>query len=182
MSSTKAIDPGFDDLYREFGASLEQPPRPVNWNLLTSEEADLEWRDLDAWVTWLKSTFGLPPSIVPPNWHRHDELIWELSALHTHFLSSYDPDTSPSAPIGWMRDFADTRHRLREWVAICGTRLDRDRPTRQTTWPGEEPPGASNEVVISDRATDFEEFVRADVRQRQRIEHRVARETSRSQP
>ena len=41
---------------------LERPPESINWNLLVSEDADREWRDLDAWATWLKVTFGLPPS------------------------------------------------------------------------------------------------------------------------
>lgn len=145
-------------------------PSAINWNLLDAEEARAEWRDLDAWVRWLKTTFGLPPSIVPPNWHRHDELIWELSALHTHFLASYDETASPSAPISWMRDFADTRHRLRDWVAQCGTRLDRDRPTRQTTWPGETPAASGGEIEIRDRSADFDEFVQADVLRRARIE------------
>ena len=60
---------------------------------------DREWRDLgelDAWVTWLKVTFGLPPSIVPPYRRRHDGLVWELSALHTHWLSCYHETASPS--------------------------------------------------------------------------------------
>lgn len=145
-------------------------PSAINWNLLDADEARAEWRDLDAWVRWLKTTFGLPPSIVPPKWHRHDELIWELSALHTHFLACYDETASPSAPISWMRDFADARHRLRDWVAQCGTRLDRDRPTRQTAWPGEPAPSPAAEVEIRDRAADFDEFVRADLVRRARIE------------
>lgn len=119
---------------------------------------------------WLKTTFGLSPAIVPPYWHRHDELIWELSALHTHFLACYDETSSPSAPIAWMRDFADARNRLRDWVAICGTRLDRDRPTRQTDWPGEPAEPSGGEVEIPDRPRDFEQVVLADVRQRQRAE------------
>ncbi|MEP6815879.1 MAG: hypothetical protein ABI873_10045 [Marmoricola sp.] len=146
------------------------PPGPINWNLLDAEEAQAEWRDLDAWVHWLKATFGLAPVIVPPCWHRHDELIWELSALHTHFLACYEESASPSAPIGWMREFAEARHRLRDWVAICGTRLDRDRPTRQTTWPGEPAEPTGSEVEIRDRAADFDDFVRTDVLRRRRIE------------
>jgi len=145
-------------------------PSAINWNLLDADEAEAEWRDLDAWVHWLKTTFGLPPSVVPPNWHRHDELIWELSALHTHFLACYDETASPSAPISWMRDFADARHRLRDWVAQCGTRLDRDRPTRQTAWPGEPAPAPAADVEIRDRSADFDEFVKADVLRRARIE------------
>jgi len=144
--------------------------RPINWNLLTAEEALLEWADLDAWVQWLRRTFGLPPSVVPPLWHRHDELVWELSALHTHWLNAYDPDGTPSGPIGWLRDFADARHRLREWVSSAGCRLDRDRPTRQTAWPGEAPPEASGEVEIVDRHADFVRFVTEDVAARRRTQ------------
>lgn len=163
-----AYQPSASDQYDE---RYEVPsrtaiPAPVNWNLLDADEAELEWRDLDAFVSWLKTTFGLPPSILPPYWHRHEELIWELSALHTCFLASYEDGAPPSAPIGWMREFAEARHRLREWVAICGTRLDRDRPTRLTAWPGEESVPAGGEVEICDRATDFEEFVWADVERR----------------
>ena len=61
------------------------------------------------------------------------ELVWEPSALHLHWLAAYDPEQNGSAPLGWHRDFSDARLRLRDWVAASGTRLDRDRPTRQTT-------------------------------------------------
>ncbi|MCR1785942.1 hypothetical protein KVF89_25630 [Nocardioides carbamazepini] len=166
------------DDYGPFDGINERPPAPVDWNLLDADNAEIEWRDLDAWVTWLKTTFGLPPAVVPPYWHRHDELIWELSALHTHFLACHDRDASPSAPNMWMRDFADTRHRLRDWVSICGTRLDRDRPTRQTTWPGETETRTAGEVEIHDRSADFEEFVRADVLRRRRIQHLVTTDWS----
>lgn len=150
--------------------AYDEPPGPINWNNLDADQAEAEWRDLDGFVLWLKASFGLSPAIVPPYWHRHDELIWELSALHTHFLACYDETSSPSAPIAWLRDFAEARHRLRDWVAQCGTRLDRDRPTRQTTWPGEPAEAGGGETEIRDRAADFEEFVRADVLRRRRIQ------------
>lgn len=153
----------------------ERPPRPIDWNDLGPEDADLAWRDLDAWVSWLKAAFGLPPSILPPFWHRHDELVWELSALHTHWLSCYDETANASAPIAWMRDFADARHRLRDWVAISGTRLDRDRPTRQTTWPGETAADNGGEIAIADRRCDFEEVVRADVLRREALQQTLMR-------
>ena len=153
-----------------FGTDRDLPPGPINWNLLDAPTAAIEWRDLDTFVTWLKDTFGLPPAIVPPYWHRHDELIWELSALHTHFLACYGDTASPSAPVAWMREFADCRQRLREWVAICGTRLDRDRPTRRTIWPGEPATSVAAEVEITDRATDFKKFVHDDVSRRSRTE------------
>ncbi|WP_420898960.1 hypothetical protein [Janibacter melonis] len=92
----------------------DRPLRQINWNLLTADEAMAEWTDLDAWVDWLRLSYGLPPTVVPPYWHRHDELVWELSALHTHWLNAYDSEGSPSGPIGWHRDFAEARNRLRE--------------------------------------------------------------------
>ena len=147
----------------------EDPPGPINWNLLDAETAEAEWRDLDAFVLWLKATFGLPPSILPPLWHRHDELIWELSALHSHFLACFEETASPSAPIAWMRDFAEARHRLREWVSLCGTRLDRDRPTRQPAWPGEESDQSAQEIEIRNRTADFEAFVTDDISRRRRV-------------
>jgi len=76
----------------------------VNWNLLNAEEAEIAWINLNRWVNWLRNTYGLPASIVPPFWYRHPELVWELSSLHLHWLCAYDPDQHGSAPFGWHRD------------------------------------------------------------------------------
>ena len=48
----------------------ERPLRPINWNLLTADEAFDEWHDLDAWVDWLRHTYGLPPTVIPPLWRK----------------------------------------------------------------------------------------------------------------
>ena len=69
-------EPYDSEAWRSVTDLLERPPAPINWNLLDAEQAEIEWHDLDHWVKWLKSTFGLPPNIVPPYWHRHDELLW----------------------------------------------------------------------------------------------------------
>jgi single-stranded DNA-binding protein len=105
----------FDDLD---GPLTPEPPHPINWNLLTAEETEIEWMELNRWVNWLRRTYGMPASVVPPFWHRHPELVWERSALPLHRLSVYDPDQHGSAPFGWHRDFADARQRLHDWVAI----------------------------------------------------------------
>ena len=55
-------------------------------------------------------------------------------------------------------------------MAASGTRLDRDRPTRQTSWPGEEPAPAVEDVVIANRDEDFVQFVIEDVNARKREE------------
>ncbi len=151
-------------------ALLAEPPRPVNWNLLTADEAEAEWLELNKWVHWLRHTYGLPASVIPPFWHRHPELVWELSALHLHWLCAYDVEQNGSAPLGWHRDFADARQRLREWVAACGTRLDRDRPTRKTIWPGETPSDSVEDRIIENREADFVQFVLDDVAARRQAE------------
>lgn len=149
----------------------------IDWNTLDVEEAEAEFRHLDEWVTWLKNAFGLPAAVIPPMWHRHDELIWELSALHTAFLNSYSEIASPSAPIAWMKEFAEARYRLRDWVTLSGTRLDRDRATRRTTWPGEPPTPTPTEADIDDRWADFEEFIYEDSLQRLRNQAAVDKPT-----
>lgn len=149
---------------------LPSVPRPVNWNILTSEQAAFEWVELDRWVNWLRHTYGLGPSIIPPLWHRHPEFVWELSALHLHWLSAYHEQQNGSAPLGWHVDFAAARERLHDWASACGTRLDRDRPTRQTAWPGEDPAPAVEESAIEDRGADFRRFVVEDVARRRAVE------------
>lgn len=148
---------------------------PVDWRTLTAAEAKVQWRALDAFVYWLRTRYGLPPTVVPPLWHRHPELVEELSALHTHRLECYAPGSSGSGPNTWHADFADARDRLREWVATSGTRLDRDRPTRATAWPGEPPAPPADEQPITDRQADFAAFVVADLDDRRATQARQAR-------
>lgn len=145
-------------------------PRPINWNLLNAHDLEQELLALNRWVNWLRREYALPASEIPPMWHRHPELLWELSALHLHWLCAYDPEQDGSAPFGWHRDFADARTRLRDWVAASGTRRDRDRPTRQTFWPGEEQTQQVVEETITDREADFVQFVLDEVAARQRAE------------
>lgn len=161
------IDDTLDDID---GPLTSEPPHPINWNLLTAEEAETEWIELNRWVNWLRFTYGLPASVVPPFWHRHPELVWELSALHLHWLCAYDPDQHGSAPFGWHRDFADARQRLHDWVTTSGTRLDYDRATRQTAWPGEPKGEAVEDVVVANRDDDFVRFVIDDVNRRREAE------------
>jgi hypothetical protein len=165
----------FDEPDDDVDADLyPESPHPINWNLLTSDEVRAEWLELNGWVNWLRRTYGLPAAVIPPFWYRHPELVWELSALHLHWLSAYDPEQHGSAPNAWHKDFADARERLREWVALSGTKLDRDRPTRQTIWPGEEPDPDTGETVIENRDRDFVAFVNADIARRRAEEDAAA--------
>ena len=98
--------PEHDDMPPEAGLAsprfdVPEPPHPVNWNLLTANDLEAELLELNRWVDWLRHTYGLSASVVPPYWHRHPELLWELSALHLHWLCAYDPEQNGSAPLGW---------------------------------------------------------------------------------
>lgn len=145
---------------------LDLDDGPTNWLLLGAEAARAALIELDEWVKFIRTTYGLSPAVLPPLWHRHDELIWELTALHQHWMYCYSPDAPPSAPLSWHHDFAVARPRLREWVSACGTRIDRDRPTRHTAWPGEPPVATGDEVPITDRDRDFREFLDEDFHRR----------------
>ncbi|RPF21307.1 hypothetical protein [Myceligenerans xiligouense] len=162
------------------GVFGEVPLRPLNLRALTSVEAEIYWRVLDDWVTWLRGEYGLGVSYVPPLWHRHAELRWELSALHTAWLASYHPEASALAPVAWHRELGESLRRLHDWVAQSGTTLAQDRPTSVTVWPGEPGFGAAETwqnagepTPITDRAADFEAWLADDLAARRAVEARV---------
>ena len=183
-----------DDDVRRFLDDLTRPPAPgrgpvppttrqtqaaavpariavINWHDLDPDDARNQWVRLDLWVTQLRADYGLAPNVIPPLWHRHHELVWELSALHTFWLNAYSPGAGATSPLMFQRYFAETRTRLREWVSTCGTKLDTDRPTRQTAWPGQPPYLSPPEHPITDRQADFDAFVAADVAHRRAAAH-----------
>ena len=157
-------DDGFED---QVEAILAAVPRPINWRDLDPVDAESEWLELNAWVTWLRATYHLPPAVLPPCWHRHPELVWELSALYLHWLGAFDPAQQASAPIGWHADFAAARDRLREWTTVTGCTLTTHRPPAAVVWPGELAEQVTPEERIGDRESDFVEFVLHDVAARE---------------
>jgi hypothetical protein len=146
----------------------------VNWATLSADRAKDEWASLDAFVDQLRADYGLPPTIIPPLWHRHWELVWELSALHTYWRHAYAPDAGGTQPLMFHRFFAEARNRLREWVATCGSKLDTDRPTRLTAWPGEPARLPEGEHPILDRRADFNAWVAQDVARRRATQQQTA--------
>ena len=59
-------EPEPHDTGSEHGDSaLPEPAHPINWNLLTADEAEAEWLELNAWVNWLRHTYGLPAALIP---------------------------------------------------------------------------------------------------------------------
>lgn len=173
------LPPGVEEKTRELAkqayvsdlaAALGQVPRPINWRTLPPNDLEHELLELNGWVDWLRHTYGLPAQVIPPMWHRHPELLWELSALRQHWLFCFDPQAKGNQALAWHHDFAIARERLRDWVTISGTRLDRDRPTRITAWPGGEADGwtepSTAEAPVTERTKDFLAFVEEQVKAR----------------
>lgn len=107
---------------------------------------------------------------MPPFWHRHPELVWELSALHLHWLCAYDPDQDGSAPCGWHRDFADARQRLRDWIATSGTLIGTRPADAPDSLARRAAPESVEDTFVTDRDEDFARFVLDDVARRRRAE------------
>ncbi|GAA1854517.1 hypothetical protein [Myceligenerans crystallogenes] len=156
------------------------PVQPMNLRALTSAEAELYWRALDDWVDWLRRDYGLGVAQVPPLWHRHAELRWELSALHTAWLASYDSEASALAPVAWHRELAESLRRLHDWIGQSGTTLAEDRPTQVTLWPGEPGYGTTGSwqdaavtIPVVDRVVDFEAWLAGDLAARRAVEDQV---------
>ncbi len=164
----------------DIAATLGAVPRPINWRTLPPHDLEQELLDLNAWVDWLRHTYGLPAQVVPPMWHRHPELWWELSALRQHWLFCFDPQAKGNQALAWHHDFAIARERLRDWVTISGTRLDRDHPTRITAWPGGEAedwtPPDTIERAVTNRTEDFLAFVEEQVLARRAEQDATIRE------
>ncbi|AZU01071.1 hypothetical protein [Brevibacterium linens] len=159
---------------KDLRAQLGSVPRTIDWTRLSPEDLEHELLELNQFVDWLRHTYGLPPQIIPPMWHRHWEMIWELSALRQQWLTCYDQQAKGNMGVVFHAEFAAARERLRDWVTIPGSRLDRDRATRITPWPGGEAEGFtptdSTEYPVENRNEDFVSFVEEQVLERQRAQ------------
>jgi len=159
---------------REFSKKMQEAlgavPRPIDWDRLSPEDLEYELLELNRFVDWLRHRYGLPTQIIPPLWHRHPEMLEELSALRQDRLFCYDRQAKGNMALVWHQGFAACRERLRDWVMIAGSRLDRDRPTRITEWPGGESEDwvapSTEEVAVTDRTADFLRFVEEEVANR----------------
>ena len=90
---------------------------------------------------------------------------------HYQIITRQGEVTAPPAGVLFHKKTTLDLPAVGDWVAACGTRLDRDRPTRQTSWPGEDPAQPIEDSPITDRDEDFVAYVIADVERRRQLEH-----------
>lgn len=121
--NTPTADPNLDAfLPRRSRATVGYSPTPVDWTVLSDEEAAAELDLLDDWVEWLVWRYRLDPRTVPECWPQHGSLIEELSALRTGWVQAYASIAPGTAPLDWHQSFDHARQRLTDWVARTGCR------------------------------------------------------------
>jgi len=185
MTSETDVKNATGEIVEESGSELDAmttssekphvPPRPVHWPTLSGEDAETQWRRLDAWVKYARQVFIIPDQVIPPFWHRHWVLVEQISALRLHYLAAFDISQNASAAFGFMRDLAEWQNRMREIVARLGNRPDRSYPL--PLWPGQTltaPNDSQPPVNLDDRFDDFKVFVEWDVTRRHASEERQA--------
>ena len=117
-------------LPRRSRTTMGLSPMPVDWTVLSDEEAAAELDLLADWVQWVTWRYRLDPRTVPECWPQHGALIEELSALRTAWVQAYASTAAGTAPLDWQQSFAHARHRLADWVAREGCRPGEHRSLR----------------------------------------------------
>lgn len=111
-------DYGFED---PIAPPLPALTPPVNWWLLSDAEKAIHLARVTNFTLRLVVSYHLGTEIVPPCWHRHDEMIQELLALNQYRNDQqFIPEQAPGAAIDFHEKFAAWRERMRRWVAEAG--------------------------------------------------------------
>jgi hypothetical protein len=92
------------------------------WPTLSPDETEDALAELEDWIDWLRDRYHLDHRHLPGCWAQHGELVEELSALHTAWQHSYQPDADGGAPLRWHEAFDLGRQRLLDWVGRTGCR------------------------------------------------------------
>ena len=96
------------------------PALPVRLDTLTAGQANKHTAELTPWVEHLTSRHRLDQRTIPSCWAQHGELVEELSALHTAWLSSYALTSPGGSPLAWHEAFATCRTRMQDSTARSG--------------------------------------------------------------
>ena len=121
--------------FGEFDRSgYDDVPRPVDWSLVTSGDAERLWVRLDTWARWLVARYSLDARELPRCWYLHGALVEELTALLGAHTAAFDPAQTPNGPADWHRLFWDTRARLHDWTSRSGCSGREHRPGDVPDW------------------------------------------------
>ena len=121
--STASVNaaPAFDPAV--FGGDPQTPPVPmvICWDELDPAGYARTLRDLADWLDWLRGTYRLPYTVIPPCWFSHPGLREDLGHLWTGWLLTRHPDAGVGMTgLDWDARREQTIARLREATAITG--------------------------------------------------------------
>lgn len=108
------------DVDRAGNGARAMPALPVRLDTLSPDDLRKHLTQLSTWVDWLTNRYQLDQRTIPPCWTNHGELVEELSALRTAWLSSYALTAPGGAPLAWHEAFAQSRTRMQDSVARSG--------------------------------------------------------------
>ncbi|HEY5115645.1 MAG TPA: hypothetical protein VIJ00_08990 [Nakamurella sp.] len=117
MNTPPAFDPAV------FGGDPQTPPVPmaICWNELDPAGYARTLRDLAGWITWLRSTYRVPATVIPPCWFTHPGLREDIGHLWTGWLLTRHPDAGVGMTgLDWDARREQAITRLRDATAITG--------------------------------------------------------------
>ncbi|WP_420120547.1 hypothetical protein [Nakamurella sp.] len=121
--------PAFDPT--QFGGQPSTPPIPmvVCWDDLDPTTYVAQLTDLADWITWLRSTYRIPATVLPPCWFTHPAIREDIGHLWTGWLLTRHPDAGVGMiGLDWDQRREATISRLREATAITGCTATRHQP------------------------------------------------------
>ncbi len=113
--------PAFDPAV--FGGQPSTPPVPmvVCWDDLPPDEYTHQLAELADWIGWLRSTYRIPSTVLPPCWFTHPGLREDIGHLWTGWLLTRHPDAGVGMiGLDWDQRREAAIGRLREATAITG--------------------------------------------------------------
>jgi len=113
--------PAFDPMM--FGGQPSTPPVPmvVCWDDLSPDQYTHQLADLADWIGWLRVTYRVPASVIPPCWFTHPGIREDVGHLWTGWLLTRHADAGVGMiGLDWDQRRESAISRLREATAITG--------------------------------------------------------------
>lgn len=113
--------PAFDPTM--FGGQPGTPPVPmvVCWDDLDPTTYTNQLTELADWISWLRATYRIPATVIPPCWFTHPGLREDIGHLWTGWLLTRHPDAGVGMiGLDWDQRRDATISRLREAAAVTG--------------------------------------------------------------